>query len=81
MMIDLVDNDPDDGTQIGDEKGHQPKVTNTSKIMEQANAVLDSKNYKLEFENPSLSISTPVPVNGDFDIFQRAASALGMKST
>ena len=51
MMIDLVDNDPDDGTQIGDEKGHQPKVTNTSKIMEQANPALDSKNYKLEFPN------------------------------
>ena len=33
-MIDLVDNDPDDATQIGNEKGHQPKVTNTSKIME-----------------------------------------------
>ena len=41
-MVDLVDNDPDDGTQIGDEKGHQPKVTNTSKIMEQANPALDS---------------------------------------
>ena len=40
-MIDLVDNDPDDATEIGDEKGHQPKVTNTSKIMEQANPALD----------------------------------------
>ena len=47
-MIDLVDNDPDDATQIGNEKGHQPKVTNTSKIMEQVNMrTLDSKNYNL----------------------------------
>ena len=40
-MVDLVDNDPDDGTQIGNEKRHQPKVTSTSKIMEQANVALD----------------------------------------
>ena len=34
-MIDLVDNNPNDATQVGDQKGHQPKVTNTSKITKQ----------------------------------------------
>ena len=83
-MLDLVDNDPNDGAQIRNEKGHQPKVTNTSKIWNIF--MFDQKNYKLVFGNSNLKISTqlrcaPVPVNGDFDIFQRAAIALGMKST
>ena len=33
-MIDLVDDNPNDATQVGDQKGHQPKVTNTSKIID-----------------------------------------------
>ena len=48
--------------------------------------MFDQKNYKLVFGNSNLKSSAqlrcpPVPVNGDFDIFQRAAIALGMKST
>lgn len=51
-MIDLVDNDPDDGTEIGNEKGHQPKVTNKSKkSWNKLIRHLIQKNYKLEFQN------------------------------